>query len=167
MKKFLTRLFGLQRKPNRKPRSPRTIQNDSELYALWVQLAAEWFPDCEDLKHYRVVWSARAQKRTLASCHYKRHKVTVARELNYPDHAHWLAPLLYHEMCHAVLGSTLHASGNRSWHGKEFRALERRHPRTNALNAWMKSGGWATAVRSDRSKRAWVTRGAFHAKIRP
>jgi hypothetical protein len=82
----------------------------------------------------------------------------VARELHDVEYASWLEPLLYHEMCHAVLGSTLHASGNRSWHGKEFKALERRHPGSKDLNAWMKSGGWAKAVRRDRGKRSWETR---------
>jgi hypothetical protein len=156
MKKFFSRLLGLE--PKKIIRKSVTIKNDHKLHALWVQLHEVWFPDRDDLKNYRVVWSARPQKRTLATCHYRHKKVTVARELHDVEYASWLEPLLYHEMCHAVLGSTLHASGNRSWHGKEFKALERRHPGSKDLNAWMKSGGWAKAVRRDRGKRSWATR---------
>ena len=79
----------------------------------------------------------------------------MARELNYREFDHWLAPLVYHEMCHAVIGLNVKKTNSRrSWHGREFRQLERRHPQMAEFEAWTKSGGWMTAVRSDRGKRA-------------
>jgi hypothetical protein len=42
--------------------------------------------------------------------------------------------------------------------GKEFRTLEKRHPDIKAFDTWVNSGGWLSAVRSDRSKRAWEVR---------
>lgn len=129
--------------------------SDTALHTSWVQLIREYFPEREDLISYTVVWSKRRQKRVLGSCALIKRKVTVARELNYPDHQQWLAPLLYHELCHAVLGDSVRAQcGRRAWHGTEFRNLESRHPLSVDLDLWIKSGGWRKAVRSDRSKRA-------------
>lgn len=90
----------------------------------------------------------------LASCNISQRRVTVARELNYANLQHWFEPLLFHEMCHAVLADTIKAHlGRRPWHGAEFKALESRHPQVAALHKWMKEGGWKHAVRSDRARR--------------
>lgn len=123
--------------------------SDVELLQLWKTLRAHHFPDRCDIDSYIIVWSARSQKRTLASCNINRRRVIVARELNYDQYRRWLSPLLYHEMCHAVLGNTV-----KRWHGPEFKALEKRHPEMKSFDAWVKNGGWATAIRSDRAKRA-------------
>ena len=138
-------------KSPRKRRSPGV--SDLNLLTIWLALRREWFPERPDIDKYVIVWSTRPQKRTLASCNVHRKRVNVARELNYPQHLEWLVPLLYHEMCHAVLGLTVER-----WHGKEFKALERRHPQIKEMDKWIKDGGWATAVRSDRSKRAHQAR---------
>lgn len=83
----------------------------------------------------------------------------VARELDAPQHARWLPPLLYHELCHAVLGPDVaRKQGKRCWHGKEFRALERRHPEIPALDRWIKEGGWRSAVLSARARAAAAKR---------
>ncbi len=126
---------------------------------VWQSLVKRYFPDRADLLAYRLRWSSRRQKRTLASCNVKLKRVTVARELNRPELFLWLDPLLYHEMCHAVIGFDLHQRGKRTpWHGKEFRALEKRHPGVQELDAWIAAGGWAKAVRSSRAREAYRRR---------
>ena len=135
------------RRPARSPAGDQTLQ------ALWHKTRREFFPDRPEIDNYRIVWSSRKLKRTLASCNLSRRRVAVARELNHPEHLAWLEPLLYHEMCHAYLGPR-----QRAWHGKEFKTLERRHPRMQALSLWIKKGGWLSAVRSDRARRAQALR---------
>jgi hypothetical protein len=62
-------------------------------------------------------------------------------------------------MCHAILGKDIIKGNKRiAWHGKEFRALESRHPNIKAFDTWVNTGGWLSAVRSDRSRRAWEAR---------
>jgi hypothetical protein len=84
----------------------------------------------------------------------------VARELFEPAASRWIAAVLYHEMCHAVIGLEVHRSstGKRQWHGAQFRRLEARHPDIAALNVWISTGGWAMAVRSNRARLAWRAR---------
>ena len=67
--------------------------------------------------------------------------------MQHPECTGVLEALLYHELCHAVLGPLPVVRGRRAVHGREFRALERRHPAIPALDAWIKQGGWRTAVR--------------------
>jgi hypothetical protein len=70
-------------------------------------------------------------------------------------------------LCHAVIGEEVHVSGGRrQWHGAEFRRLEARHPDIEAMNAWIRSGGWAMAVRSNRTRRSWAARQATSAEAR-
>ena len=141
--------------PTRKVRQTRRTRasSDQQLNAIWQKLAREYFPDNQEIPSYIIVWSKRPQKRTLASCNIEDRKVNVARELNYPELHQWLEPLIYHEMCHAEL-KYIQKETHRSWHGREFKALEQRHPMMPAFDYWVKSGGWLTAVRSDRGKRA-------------
>ena len=129
------------------------FSQDTILQALWQSLAQEFFPEQTHLHSYQIRWSKRKQKRTLASCVTERCRVTVARELNYSEHRVWLKPLLYHEMCHAVLGREVSRTKRGfAWHGPEFKALERRHPLIPLFDAWVQAGGWARAVRSDRAR---------------
>lgn len=140
--------------------------NDPHLHALWLDLRRAYFPERPDIDGYTVGWSSRGQKRVLATCFPTKLVVKVARELQDPAHAEWLAPLLYHEMCHAYLGKVAHANGRLMWHGPEFRALERRHPESPKLDRWIKTGGWSKAVRSDRARRAALKRCAHRAPER-
>ena len=126
----------------------------SPLRSLWLELRREYFPERQDLDSFTVAWSKRRQKRTLASCSFDSRRVKVARELDYPEHLERLKAVLYHEMCHAFLGKPIRKDGRFPWHGPEFRALERRCPLCRELDRWVKEGGWAKAVRSDRAKRA-------------
>jgi predicted SprT family Zn-dependent metalloprotease len=150
--------FARAKKRKQGLRAPIVVEEPSRgLQERWQQLAAIWFPQNQELLAYRVYWSKRSQKRTLASCNIDRQKVIVARELNYPNLETWLEPLLYHEMCHAVLGRSIYKKYGRSpWHGKEFRELEARHPEIASLNQWIKTRGWERAVRSDRAKRRYL-----------
>ncbi|MCB0336901.1 MAG: SprT-like domain-containing protein [Bdellovibrionales bacterium] len=142
-----------KQKTKRPASNPR--KSDRELYALWLRIRMEYFPSRSDLDAYRVYWSTRNQKRTLASCNIEDKRVVVARELNYPEHHQWLEPLLYHEMCHAYFGIHVpRKNGKYSWHGREFKQLEARHPQLRAFDHWVHSGGWARAVRSDRARQA-------------
>ncbi len=141
-------------------RTPSSV-SDPFLHQVWKELRKEYYPDRPDLDSYIVAWSSRRQKRVLASCNVRQHRVVVARELFEPSAVRWIAPVLYHELCHAVLGEDVtSASGRRLWHGVEFRALEARHPDIPALNMWIRSGGWAMAVRSHRARSAWRARKA-------
>jgi hypothetical protein len=138
-----------------KTRTPRAKTSDARLAAIWRELISQFFPERLDLFSYTIVWSTRRQRRTLASCNLKRSMVKVALELNRPDCEQWLRPLLYHELCHAVLGENIGRQGSkRAWHGREFRELERRHPDIPALDRWIKQGGWLHVVRSHRAQQA-------------
>lgn len=144
-----------------KPRARRRVaRSDEFLHTLWLNLRQEFFPESVELDSYIVSWASRPQKRVLASCNIRARRVNVARELYEPAASRWIAPVLYHEMCHAAIGMAVQtsASGKRMWHGAEFRRLEARHPDIAAMNAWIQSGGWAMAVRSYRARRAWQTR---------
>jgi hypothetical protein len=143
-----------------KPRQRRTVRSDEFLLTVWRSLRSEFFPDHEQIDNYTVAWSSRPQKRVLASCNIRAKRVVVARELFEPSASRWIAAVLYHEMCHAVIGEQVHRSrsGKRLWHGAEFRRLEARHPDIAALNIWISTGGWTMAVRSNRSRLAWRAR---------
>lgn len=123
-----------------------------QLTVLWAALIRHYFPDRTDLLEYSLHWSLRRQKRTLASCNIVRHKVLVAQELKHPDYERFLPALLYHELCHAVLGLSIRSNGKTPWHGREFKALECRHPEIEHLNNWIKTGGWRQAVRRHRGR---------------
>lgn len=142
-----------------KPRVRKGSTSCPRLRHIWLSVRSEYFPHRHDLDEYVVVWSARPQKRTLASCNIKKQRVQVAREMDHEAAIEMLEPLLYHEMCHAVLGMSVVREKQRSqWHGRDFRALERRHPLMPELDKWVKNGGWQSAVRSDRSRRSWDSR---------
>lgn len=131
----------------------RSSSTDPNLYAIWLTLIAEFFPERADLAEYTVSWSGRPQKRTLASCNLRRRKISVAKEMRHPEGEEFLPALLYHEMCHAALGHNVaQKNSRRSWHGREFRELEARHPKSEALRLWIQKGGWGRAVRSTRMK---------------
>jgi len=139
-----------RKRPRRNTAAPHT--SDTDLKVIWDNLIDHYFPDGQQLKKYTVRWSTRRQKRTLGSCSITKHTVRIARELMHAQFSEWVEPILYHELCHAYLGKNIQReNGKRAWHGKEFRALERRHPATLPLNAWIKSGGWGKAVRVDRA----------------
>ena len=133
-------------------RRPAALTASPELTDLWNAIRDQYFPDCRVLEEYVVGWSRRRQRRTLATCEVRRKYVRVAKEMRDPLFGVYLAPLLYHEMCHAVLGEDVgYYRGKRAWHGPRFKALERRHPGIPELDAWIKSGGWSYAVRRSRS----------------
>jgi len=136
--------------------SDQAVNNsDAELYRMWCDLHRQYFPQREDLAHYQVTWATNKRKRTLASCNLRLLKVTLASELRHEKHYQWLSPLLYHEMCHAVLHFEVGRNGRgMRWHGPEFRELEMRHPQIEALNQWAKNGGWLGAIRSNRARRS-------------
>ncbi len=120
--------------------------SSSCLKRLWLQIRHEWFPQRPDLDQYQIYWSTRPQLRTLASCCFESKRISVARELSYANCEQWLEPLLYHEMCHAYLDTIKHS--------KEFKVIENRHPLIKLFDNWIDSGGWGTAIRSDRAKRS-------------
>lgn len=170
-RKQLEMLFGRGAKktpssPRRRraPRASPTVTSDEFLLKVWMNLRAEYFPDRPELDTYVIAWSSRSQKRVLASCNIRQRRVVVARELFEPSACRWIAPVLYHELCHAVIGEGVRVrGGKRQWHGADFRRLEAMHPDIEAMNAWIRSGGWAMAVRSNRSRRSWPARQAASA----
>jgi hypothetical protein len=139
----------------RAKRAPRSYENNQFLHRVWTTLRAEYFPDRPDLDTYTLAWSPRRQKRVLASCNISQRRVVVAKELFEPSACRWIQAVVYHELCHAVIGQGVRTSGGRrQWHGAEFRALEARHPDIAAMNVWIRSGGWAMAVRANRARRS-------------
>lgn len=145
---------SLQPTPRAK-RTRRSHRNDEFLHRVWTTLRSEYFPDRPDLDTYTVSWSPRRQKRVLASCNINQRHVVVAKELFEPSACRWIQAVVYHELCHAVIGEGVRTSGGRrQWHGREFRALEARHPDIEAMNVWIRSGGWAMAVRANRARRS-------------
>lgn len=147
-------LFSRTRRSNPKP-----VLSDNALLQLWGELIDKYYPERQDLKQYHVQWSRRRQRRTLGSCNMSKRRVRIAEELNRPDLFRWAEAVLYHELCHAVLGTEVFSRcGRRAWHGKEFKELETRHPDSAALDAWVRSGGWARAVRGARTRSYWKKR---------
>jgi hypothetical protein len=143
------------------PRVKKSINaSDDFLLTVWRNLRQEFFPEHVDVDDYVVTWSSRPQKRVLASCNIRRRRIVVAQELFEPAASRWISAVLYHEMCHAVIGEGVHLSqsGKRQWHGRQFRQLEAKHPDIEAMNAWIATGGWAMAVRSHRARQAWRMR---------
>ncbi|RMD87460.1 MAG: hypothetical protein D6808_01375 [Candidatus Dadabacteria bacterium] len=128
-------------------------RSDTALRLIWENLVERFFPTHQELYSYTIIWSNRNQKRTLASCSIERKIVRVAKELNHPKFFGWVEPLLYHEMCHAVLKDNVYSINSRKqWHGPQFKALEKRHPLCAKLDEWIRSGGWLSAIRSHRSR---------------
>jgi hypothetical protein len=154
---FKPRPLKGRKAPTRTP--PQAHACAASLTELWQRLAHEYFPGQTEILLYKISWSRRRQKRTLASCNIRQQRVVVAQELNHEEHFRWLPALLYHEMCHAAIGMAVQRGGSkRLWHGAQFRALERRHPEIHALDIWIKSGGWQKAIRSARARSAAATR---------
>ena len=155
MNRFQLSFFSLFRKTSPRVNLDFQTESDSLLYPIWCDLQEEYFPSLRRIQDYRLEWSKRNQLRTLATCHIDKKKVIVARELNTTECQCWLPPLLYHEMCHAVIGRKLSRDRRKHiWHGPEFRALEAAHPEMAAFNAWVKDGGWQKAIRSHRARQA-------------
>jgi len=158
VRRFFMQL-GLFTTTDRRALSREEVKSCPFLYKIWTDLSYDFFPGEEDLLNYRVIWSRRRQKRTLATCHFDSKRIIVAKELNFPQFYCWLPPLLYHEMCHAVIGvKPPRRNGKNCWHGKEFRTLEAQHPEMANFNRWVKEGGWAYAVRSERAKASHYSR---------
>lgn len=114
-----------------------------------------YFPHIPELLIYQIKWSEKKQKRTLASCNIYKKIINVSNCLNYPEYFHLLPPLIYHEICHAVVGVKVGNRGRRIIHGADFKKLERAHPDMHLLEEFIKTGGWAKAVRSHRAKQRW------------
>lgn len=126
------------------------LPDKDALVELWRRIRRDYFPDREEIDSYRVVWSEREHTSTLASCNPVRRRVSVARAMKQPGALPHLEALLYHEMCHAVLGKPEVRDGRRIIHGKDFKQLEVRHSGIPALDQWIKEGGWRDAVRAER-----------------
>ena len=117
-----------------------------DLAASWIEIRSEYFPDRTDLDGYKLSWSTRARSAMLACCNVQSRTIRVAAILNRPDCFQYLPALLYHEMCHAALGKPRVVRGRRVIHGRDFKALEQRHPGIKELDRWIKTGGWHSVV---------------------
>lgn len=120
--------------------------NQSELLRLWTHLADTYFPEYQDLKNYKIVWSHRHQSSCLASINLQKKVVRVAPAMKLKESYYFLSPLLYHEMCHAIIGIKVER-GRRKIHTREFKHLESQHPEIKLLDQWIKAGGWHLAAR--------------------
>jgi hypothetical protein len=141
------------------PTVPRWESDVAELSLIWLRLAQQFFPNDYRLIEYQVRWSERTQKRVLGSCNLTKRRVLIARALDRPELKWALEALIYHEMCHAVVGIKRSSNGKRNRiHGREFYELERQHPGIKELDRWIKSGGWQKVVRSYSSHKAFLKR---------
>ena len=118
-----------------------------ELESCWREIRQSYFPDRPDIDDYVVTWSGRRQTLTLASCNTERKIVRVSAFMKERDAIPYLEALLYHEMCHAVVGPIKSRRGRRVIHGHDFKALEKQHSGIKALNLWIKRGGWNSLIR--------------------
>ena len=114
---------------------------------IWVSLRMKYFPRRPELDNYEVSWSTRKQTRTLAACNVYYKTVKVAPAMKDPEAALYLEPLLYHELCHAVLGNPKVVNGKRIIHGPDFKALEEIHPAIEPFNDWLNCGGWEDVLK--------------------
>lgn len=148
---YLEPLFRIRKKLDHPPigSKSRPSTSSKELRGLWLSLIEEYFPQRLDLSSYRVVWSKKKHKSSLASCSIDRQKISVAYAMNRQESKPFLEALLYHELCHAVLGRPKIKNGRRVMHGHEFKALEHRHPGTKLLDQWIRSGGWRKAATAE------------------
>ncbi len=141
---------GSRPKPRRNRRPQRrnsTANSNEELKLIWHQLQSAYFPEREDILDYAIVWSNRRHTRTLATCNVQSRRVRVAAAMKLPETQAYLPALVYHEMCHAILGVPERRGKRRVIHGREFKSLERRHPGIAQLNHWIARGGWYQAVK--------------------
>jgi hypothetical protein len=131
---------------------PPSDSDNIKLLSIWDDLVDTYFPFEQELKNYKVVWSGRVQTRCLASCNIQKKIVRVAPAMRLSESEPYLEPLLYHELCHAVVGIKI-IRGRRKIHTPEFKDLERQHPQIALLDAWIRSGGWTKAVRKEKRTR--------------
>ena len=127
--------------------SVREPHPSGDLRQMWISIRQHYFPAQPELDTYSLSWSYRNHRCTLASCNVDRRRILVAHLMRYPEAISFLEPLLFHEMCHAALGKPKRRGRRRILHGREFRALERQHPRIVELDGWIKAGGWHRLVR--------------------
>ena len=113
---------------------------------IWIDLVRKHFQERVDLNSYKVVWSNRSQKRVLASCNIEKKIVRVAPAMRLAESQPYLEALIYHELCHAVVGIGI-KNGRRDIHSKSFKELENQHPGIKLLDIWIKQGGWVNAVK--------------------
>ncbi len=153
MSKYLAKLqsiinFILNFNKNHLAPSQKTnyVTPTPDIKKLWVNLRQVYFPTRTDLDFYKVEWATRKRVRLLAKCDLKKKVVTVASPMRQSQCHGLLEPLLFHEMCHAVLGEPKIINGRAIYHGKDFKALEQRHPKIRHLDHWIKNGGWDKAV---------------------
>ena len=130
---------------------PCNIAPEDRLRALWRELIGRYFPERSDLLDYKVCWINRSTRTVLGTCHSEKRIVRVSRALEPNDRM--LEAVLYHELCHAVLGVPKRVRGRRVMHGREFYTIERRHPDSSALDDWIKSGGWRKAAAAYKRKK--------------
>jgi predicted SprT family Zn-dependent metalloprotease len=142
--------------PARTDHEPRPSAETVELESCWRDIRKDYFPHRPDIDNYIVKWSGRRQTQTLASCNIERRVVRVSSLMKERDAVPYLEALLYHEMCHAVVGPIKVRRGRRIIHGREFKALEHQHSGIKSLNRWIESGGWTNLVRRAEQRRCLV-----------
>lgn len=128
-----------------KPQEPQ-LSTSPELDLILKNLIYSYFPERLDLLNYKISWSKRAQKRVLASCNIEKRRIRVAPAMNLPESQKFLEALIYHELCHAVVGIG-YKNGRRDIHSQSFKSIEKLHPGIIDLDKWIKDGGWINAVR--------------------
>ncbi len=133
-------------RPKKKIISQASPTSSNDLRIIWHKLVYKYFPNQSNLLNYKIVWSNRPQKRVLASCNIEKRIVRVAPAMRLDESRPYLEALIYHELCHAVVGIG-YKNGRRDIHSKNFKQLESLHPEIKNLDQWIKEGGWIKAVR--------------------
>lgn len=143
---FATKIFKINKEFPQIHEDRDKYTSREELYRIWTELQKKHFPDIPDLLSFKLVWSNRHQSRCLASINLQKKVVRVAPAMKLKESYYFLSPLLYHEMCHAIVGIKVER-GRRKMHTKEFKILESKNPDIFILNQWIDSGGWKKATR--------------------
>lgn len=83
-----------------------------------------------------IVWSARRARKQMGAYNYQTDTLSINPVLNEPDTPRYaLEFLLFHELLHKALGFTVQ-NNRRSFHGKEFKQYEQRHPYHHAAQRY-------------------------------
>jgi hypothetical protein len=132
--------------------------NDPHLQRVYHQLRHQYFPNRPDVDDYKVVWrdqpmqtknGASSLYDTLAYIEYGTRTIHIGREMSHPDAVQWLAPLIHHELCHAILVEFL--KPNDDAHAEWFMRINSQHPQADEFKQWH---GWRNCYDSYHADKA-------------
>lgn len=120
------------------------LSPEESLVALWQELAREYFPDNTQVKKVTVRYAKRNRSMpTPVHCDFKKNTAEFSPRLNSKETLKFIPALAYKAMCGFVLKEESDTEVRAVEKRSEFSSLERRHPGTQEVQAWIASGAWA------------------------